>query len=189
MSVSRVSNATAATAVAGLHMVTPTSVTVGSGTGSVSGQGAVTFSGATSVILDNCFNSNYENYKVLLNVVTSGTSQDIYVQLTDGASYYQSKWQHYFGSSAVTANSSAQTYWNAGRTSIYGGSLVVDIFSPNKSVRTFMNSQSSDADKFGSVTGGFTDDFNQHTRFRILGSSNGAFTGTIRVYGYNNGGA
>jgi hypothetical protein len=53
---------------AGLAKIVPTSVTVGSGSGSASALGTVTFSGCSSVSLNGVFSSAYNNYKVLVNV-------------------------------------------------------------------------------------------------------------------------
>ena len=51
----------------GMKMVVPTSVAVGSGSGSVDTNGAVTFSGASSVSLNGCFTSAYQNYSIIVN--------------------------------------------------------------------------------------------------------------------------
>ena len=54
----------------GLTQIIPTSITVGSGTGSVSANGSITLTGATNISLINCFSSTYDNYKFIF----SGTS-------------------------------------------------------------------------------------------------------------------
>ena len=58
--------------VAGLVPMLPTSVSLGSGSSSVSALGEVTFSGATSVQLNGVFTDAYTNYKVLVR----GSSED-----------------------------------------------------------------------------------------------------------------
>jgi hypothetical protein len=52
-------------AAAGLKLLTPTSVAVGSGSGSVGTSGTVTFSGASSVSLNGVFSATYKSYKVV----------------------------------------------------------------------------------------------------------------------------
>lgn len=49
---------------AGLAKIVPSSVAVGSGTGSASALGTVSFSGASSVSLNGCFNATYDNYVI-----------------------------------------------------------------------------------------------------------------------------
>jgi len=50
--------------VSGLVKIVPTSVAVGSGSGSASALGIVTFSGASSVSLNGVFSSTYKNYRI-----------------------------------------------------------------------------------------------------------------------------
>ena len=57
---------------AGLAKIVPSSVAVGSGTGSANSLGTVTFSGASSVSLNGCFSSTYDNYRLMLNIQWTG---------------------------------------------------------------------------------------------------------------------
>jgi hypothetical protein len=57
----------------GLVQVVPTSVAVGSGSGSVDANGAVTFTGASSVSLNDVFSATYDNYKILISFSTTAT--------------------------------------------------------------------------------------------------------------------
>jgi hypothetical protein len=57
----------------GSKLVVPTSVAVGSGSGSVGTSGAVTFSGASSVSLNGCFSSTYDTYLVTGYIEASAT--------------------------------------------------------------------------------------------------------------------
>ena len=63
--------------VSGLVKVVPTSVAVGSGSGSVDSNGNVTFSGASSVSLNGCFSSAYDNYKLLFYCNAASATTDI----------------------------------------------------------------------------------------------------------------
>ena len=63
----------------GLVPIVPTSVAVGSGTGSASATGQVTFSLASSVSLNGVFSSTYQNYMVVMNISARSTSN--YIQL------------------------------------------------------------------------------------------------------------
>jgi hypothetical protein len=66
-----------AAAAPGMRLIVPTSVAVGSGSGSVSTQGAVTFSGASSVSVNECFNSTYTAYKIILTTQAATTQGDL----------------------------------------------------------------------------------------------------------------
>jgi len=61
----------------GLIPIVPTSVTVGSGTGSASATGQVTFSGVSSLSLNGVFTATYLNYLMVLNIQSRSTSNFI----------------------------------------------------------------------------------------------------------------
>lgn len=196
MSVSRLSNTTAAAQTAGLHIIKPTSVVVGSGTGSVADQGAVTFSGATSISLNGCFTANYQNYLIQLNTVAAGTtgcSVRLRKSGTDtSAGYYGSYWySNYAGSSGgVPQNNTAQFVWGA--SSPNGASLNMILSDANlaSSANNYVkaNFQSWFTGGAEQAAGGFNLSANTFDGFTIIGSAY-SLTGTIRVFGYNNGGA
>jgi hypothetical protein len=198
MSVSRVSNATAATAVAGLHMVTPTSVTVSAGTGSVSGQGAVSFSTVPTLTINNCFSSNYSQYKIMIELTgAAANNQTVIMQLHDGTNPVTSN--YYYANIRVTEGGTTS---NRASTTATGVHLffsttqdlnagMVEMFSPATTVKTkFMYSMWVNDGSTGSWMESGTASQNNNTAYtglRIVNTS--GITGTIRIYGYNNGGA
>lgn len=200
MSVSRVSNATAATAVAGLHMVTPTSVTVGSGTGSVTNQGAVTCSAISSVRINGVFNATYDNYRIMLTC-TASTASNSFTQMRFSVNGVDHTGGEYYGSNTLFTGST--TFYNSisGATSgriglTHTGQLssynhIVEVSSPFKPINTavtstgYWNNGTSDGAHYGVFLHNVGVPYDG---FNII-PGNGTFTGTIRVYGYNNGGA
>lgn len=197
MSVSRVSNATAATAVAGLHMVTPTSVVVGSGTGSVSGQGAVTFSGATSVSLNGCFTANYDNYRLMFSNLTCSSTPFL-------------RWQMVNNGTAISTSTYSHERIYAQGTSLGAASTVDGTSAPFTAVGTVVNSAALDlfcpflavptkGISQGNYAAPGTPFYSEyHTSYHSTSTSyNGinfltdgsTISGTIRIYGYNNGSA
>jgi len=60
---------------AGLAKIVPSSVAVGSGTGSASTTGTVTFSGCSSVSLNDVFSATYDDYKIVINVESAGAPE------------------------------------------------------------------------------------------------------------------
>ena len=70
---------------AGLAKIVPSSVAVGSGTGSASTTGTVTFSGASSIALNTVFSSTYDSYRVVLNIISvSSGSPAIRIRFRNG---------------------------------------------------------------------------------------------------------
>ena len=61
----------------GLVPIVPTSVAVGSGTGSANANGQVTFSLASSVSLNGVFSATYQNYMVVMNISARSTTNYI----------------------------------------------------------------------------------------------------------------
>jgi len=176
---------------AGLVQVVPTSVSVGSGSGSVDGNGAVTFSGATSVSLNGCFSSAYANYKVSIVIDDGswGSGGDVTLNFrttTDDTSNNYNSMTILIGNTGGTGSYGAGTRTFAyvmPYTATNKESLgVFDIHSPNRAEKTLMTFQSL-SETLSVVGGIFTNTTTQYTGFTI---SAGAMTGTIRVYGYRN---
>lgn len=74
------SNLSFAASAGGITPVVPTSVVVGSGTGTANANGQVTFSGASSISLNGVFTSTYTNYLMVLNIQSRSTSNFINIR-------------------------------------------------------------------------------------------------------------
>lgn len=96
---------------AGLAKIVPSSVAVGSGTGSADAFGTVTFSGASSVSLNGVFSSAYDNYKIIYNL-NAGTYSDVFLRLRNagvdatGSNYY---WSALYMTGTTLANNGGST--------------------------------------------------------------------------------
>jgi len=164
----------------GLTLVAPTSIASSSGSSSISG-GTVTFTGVSSISLNGCFSSTYENYKVLLTSIGS-TTQDVYLRLraagTDdsGANYAWTNDGTNLTGQTSTIISINEALYGAAQGDIFGPALArstVGISSarrPNTSTR-----QTSWNHSLATAYDGMT-----------LYTSTGTMTGTLRVYGYRN---
>jgi hypothetical protein len=184
-----------AAAAAGLRMVVPTSVAVGSGSGSVDANGAVTFSGASSVSLNGCFTSAYDNYRIIWNV-DSGSSTgaaNVYYRLgTSGTANSASNYYSvgvYSDGTVGNVNQAATNYgWLYGGPAAETGqrSGFMDIQNPFKTLRTIgqIFSGSGDYARYWNLSTIFSNT-TSFTDFLIIPSANN-ITGTIRVYGYKN---
>jgi hypothetical protein len=179
---------------AGLAKIVPSSVAVGSGTGSASTTGLVTFSGCSSVSLNNAFSSAYSNYKILITATASAGFEIAYLRLRlsgsdiTGANY---AWQKLgaSGSSTFPSRATGQTTYEIGYTR--SGSLAswcLEIFSPNIAETTKVMNFQSDP-----VSG--TPELYFNVGVHSLSTAydgitfypgSGTMTGTITVLGYNN---
>lgn len=159
--------------------VTPASVSVGSGSATVSGNGQISFSSVSSVTVNNCFSSTYTNYRIDVNINSSSGGFDPLFSLQSSASlHYWRKSQN----ETVTTGSNLSS-WNFMRQAAGGAACVIDIMSPNLNTTTFGLSRFADNDLFFGYSS-LTRTSSVETGFSI--TFQGA-TGTLRVYGYANG--
>jgi hypothetical protein len=61
----------------GLNAIIPTSVSVGSGSASISTAGQVSFTGASSVSLNDVFSATYDNYRILLRLTAASADLNV----------------------------------------------------------------------------------------------------------------
>ena len=185
-----------AAAAAGLRLVVPTSVSVGSGSGSVGTSGTVTFSGASSVSLNGCFTTTYDNYRIVINAYNS-TRQGCYFRFrnagTDDSSsnYYNASYYNYMGTGATSngvVKSSATTAIDLRVLPTTDGAYITyDVANPRlakKKPGHFNNSFFETTTDAYYENGGTV--FNSTSTFDGLTIYPGAnvMTGTISVYGY-----
>jgi hypothetical protein len=183
----------------GLTQVVPTSVAVGSGSGSVDANGAVTFSGASSVSLNECFTSAYDNYKLVCKITSSATIVDLSLRLRAGVTDNSSA-NYWFSSSLTTAGATTYIVTSGTSTastsfrlspvgSTYQSKHAIDILNPFSTDQTgyladaFFWSGTSDYGR--TVNGGVMTVTNSYNGLTLFPAS-GTITGTIRVYGYKN---
>jgi hypothetical protein len=177
----------------GLVQVIPTSVTVGSGSGSVNSKGTISLSGVSSAKINGCFSSTYDNYKITvagLNTATTGVAgisfRFVKSTVESTSNYFYTF--IYAGNSGGPSRTYAgsQSIWSAGALGDYESSVIWDIIEPFKAA--------SRTNYYGNYTGvastnnemGIVNGFHTLTdSYDGFSFSCGTFTGTIRVYGYN----
>ena len=183
---------------AGLVQVVPTSVAVGSGSGSADGNGAITFSGASSVSINGCFSSNYNNYKIIIDISPSTgmtLSSRLRVSGSDNTTSNYNAVTYAIENRAVAEFSNTSeggTSWLLGNMSFSDRShFDLSIFEPNVSQNTgllanIMNATTTTGYKSVLLVGAY--DFKATTVFDSITfyTSTGTITGTVRVYGYRN---
>jgi hypothetical protein len=156
-----------------------------------------TFSAASSVSIDNCFTSTYQNYRIELATASSG-NYEIGMKLRSGgtdntASTYSiiNMGLNNSGSTDNTINFNSNSFkWLFNTTTTPYGAIGFDIFSPKLSEvtrlsGTSMGLQSNFAGVRGMTVNGFFDNSTSFDGFTIY-PAGGTMTGTVRVYGYVN---
>ena len=180
----------------GMKLIVPSSVAVGSGSGSVATQGTVSFSGASSVSLNNVFSSTYDSYKIIVDCLPS-TTLDLNMRLRVGGSDNSTSnynRQYLLGNSTTVsaARSTGQNLWAInGGASAHRQLLDMTIVNPALSLSTGMYlGAAMNYDNTGAlivIHNGYS--FSATTTFDGLSLfvSTGTMSGTIRVYGYKAG--
>jgi len=177
----------------GLAKVVPTSVAVGSGSGSVDSNGTVTFSGASSVSLNGCFTSTYDNYLVNCDF-TASASVNILLRLrlngTDSSASYQRQLLTADTTtvSAAKAIDGSEVLFTPANTS--RNSFKMDLFGPALARPTTGQSIAGENANVGASIAFRLAAFGHNVSTAYDGltiySSTGNITGTLRVYGYAN---
>lgn len=181
----------------GMDLITPTSV-AGDGLLSLSGS-SVSFQGSRSVSVNGCFNSTYDNYKIVLNQDISEGNQNLFIRfrsagIPNSSSTYSSA--ILIIGSSVTGGSGGQLTSSGiiGKVTsslAAGANATIDVCSP------FINQMTTYTSATGSAffATGQTEMYyiygTQLSRtsfdgFTIFSSSSFLLTGSLRIYGYRN---
>jgi hypothetical protein len=186
-----------AAAAPGMRLVVPTSVAVGSGSGSVGSSGTVTFSGASSVSINGCFSSAYQNYRIVTNLTTPSATLSVAWRLrisgTDAATNYGYSSQYAYisinaGGQEVNGGNALTSFPRLVHGSTTGGgSSSADVYRPFEAVETIATGVGMDYDSnAGAVLfqkGWRHATASSYDGFTLIPSTS-TITGTIRVYGY-----
>jgi hypothetical protein len=177
---------------AGLTQIVPTSVAVGSGSGSVDANGLVTFTTASSISLNGCFSATYDSYRVI--VIGSSTAGSTTFRFrtagTDNsAASYQRQYLDATSTSVAGQRATGATSISSMelQTTANASILIMDIQNPFLSQVTGLTNISNLATTgiyLNLLTGAHTGN-TSFDGFTII-QSTGSISGTIRVYGYKN---
>jgi hypothetical protein len=175
----------------GMKMIVPTSISVGSGSGSVNSNGTITFSGASSVTLNGIFSSTYDNYLFTVSNGSGTAAVGINFKLGSTATGYYSKiFYGAYNDNIVNGlgYSNTTTWENFGNCSSNAISINATIYNPFLSKSTTFTSVAPQAVTTGSYVtgGGWVNNTTSYTDATFLPSS-GTISGTARIYGLKNG--
>jgi hypothetical protein len=183
----------------GFIPIAPTSVTVGSGTGTASSNGVVTFTGATTVLLNGIFSSSYTNYRIVFqgygvsnannmrgrislagSVVTTGTYTSGFIAVDYSSS---ASWTFIGGGGGTFA---PMGWIDNGATT--ANALAFDIYNPAVAVRTYWNGFTTGTNggtaNAGGIVMGMHETTTAYDGWQFFNSAGTNMTGTVSVFGY-----
>ena len=173
--------------VAGLNLISPTSIAF-SGTSASSSAGKTIFSACTSLSINGVFSSTYNNYLILTTEFTQSTSIMNFLRFrasgTDTTSGYNNAGWFQNSGGAWNTNPDVTDACYHAQPGTGQGSAIMNIQNPNLAINTFMNCQRAVVGQ-GSGHVSSQSGNTQFDGFTIYQAS-GNFTGTIRVYGFQN---
>jgi hypothetical protein len=177
----------------GLVLIKPSSV-VG---GTDNGKGTVTFSSASSISLNDVFNSTYLNYKIMLRITGNGFAGNNNISMRFRVSNSDNSANSYFTGfsfdrvGATTGNGggnpSTSYILHAQRDNDWF-SFDMDVFEPfttNTTLMSYRGLGNDNTSGYSANGGGLHNVASSFTGFSIFGASGNIGTGTVSVYGYN----
>lgn len=180
----------------GLIPIIPTSIAVGSGSGSVAANGTITFTGATSISINGCFTNAYKNYRIMYVNEGGSTGAQVFFRYrasgTDNsgsAYYYGGNYGTWTGSTGARNGQNATSMyltWIGNSTASYGRATI-DVSNPYQARATWHSLQNGYYDTStlaGEHHSGMFSVEASFDGFTFLAGS-GNFSGTIKIYAYN----
>ena len=186
---------TAVPATSGLVPITPTSISVGSGTATSAGNGQVTYTGVgTNLSLNGVFSATYTNYLILFSKVTASGSGGINVRLRSGTTDNSNA--NYDKAETVTSQAGSVTGFavNGGTSWQYSVNdysyayYTINLFSPFITGFTGMQNSATENNGTTAFYTGIMNGQNQESYSAdgitfLIGNSS-TQTGKVSVYGY-----
>jgi hypothetical protein len=172
----------------GLVEITPSTVSVSGGSGSVSTTGVVSFTSASAISLNNVFSSTYDHYKVMIKMTNSLDTEGYRIRLrlsgTDASGSNYSFLCVRQASSTVSAQPGTDlSACLVGFGHSTAAANFMEIFNPALSQQTQIFSTSFVPLVYNSYAGRHSLS-TAYDGFSIIMDA-GTMTGTINVYGYN----
>lgn len=166
----------------------------------VAGMGLVhvnttTFSAVSSVSLNNVFSATYDNYRIIVTHTAQNSDRSLQMRMRSSGSDNTTATYNYqvfnaSGASVSASRATAASFFNCGVTDSADpvGLLVGDILSPFLTYRSSIVTQAMSpfSGSYMRNAVGYFDSTTSFDGFTLFPDA-GNITGTIRVYGYNNG--
>ena len=180
---------------AGIAQIIPSNISVDSGSASVDASGLITFSGATSIRLNNIFTSKYKNYKLVFNAGTVSLAATVLGRVRNAGvaktSSYYSGWTRILeGGSTVTGalNGSSYFFVSDVHPSVPITNSEITIYEPLSTTKQICFYDThvgfAGSSTYAGYTGGTIGSAAETFDGFQLDISTGTFGGSIKVYGY-----
>lgn len=181
---------------AGMIPIVPTSVDKSGGTVSISTTGTVTFTGVSSLSLNNCFNNNFAHYLVVFTATNSSAACNFGFRLRSAGSDlstsgYQSVSMRSRSDNSTVINAGADVnsiILSGGSTNAVNLAGELKFYNPKAAQYTYTAGQHQVAETatllYAMTTASRTQNTNQYDGLTFYPSA-GTITGTIAVYGWN----
>lgn len=180
----------------GLIPISPSSVVVTTGTATANSMGQVSFSGASSVSLNNVFSDKYRNYRIVLTHENANQTGGMFMKYRT-AGTDNSAANGYLQTGLIARQNSTQSYFNFTSTvhvlydwvaTAQWSHAILDIFRPFATAKTEMSgkalgysSSSMSSYTYDGIFDSGTPSFDGFS----LHPSTGLVDGTVQVFGYN----
>jgi hypothetical protein len=173
----------------GLTKITPSSVTIGSGSSTTTANGNTVFTGVSSIALDGLFSTTFSHYKIIMqHSLASGAPTRLYMRgvntsgavVTSSNYYWGFHYWTYANGHGVEGNNGAPfTYGSLGVYDNYAGRLTLEVaYQGDTTINSTMQS-------FGSGSTGINYISGASLRGLQIYPSAGTISGDIVIYGYN----
>lgn len=180
-----------ATSQVGLIPIVPSSISVGSGTGTVTGLGNVNYTGVSSISLNSIFSSSYTHYRVIVqHELTANTSINMRLRASgsDNSSAVYNNSHVYWGTAGNGANIINNSTLFGG---LFGHAIqrgAYELYNPQVASRTVMTffgaAENTTAQTEQHTSSAVFKGNNQFDGFTLFPTS-GTMTGSLQVYAYN----
>ena len=154
------------------------------------------FSAVSSVSVDGCFTSEFDNYRVVMHLTSASTIGSAYLRLRASGADLTTSAYHQMSPGLTSTNSTsnngqnAATNWEWGTINSAGVAfMAIDVLIPNVTEPTRIGGSSAyynGTNFVGRAIQGVHDNSTAIDGFTFYAGS-GTWTGTLRVYGYMNG--
>lgn len=174
----------------GLSLITPTSIAVTGGSGSISSSGNVSFTSASAISLNGVFSSTYNDYKIFYKVspsVSNAQSITLRQSGSDSIVSYNGSYVNWFSNSTSVGNNQINNASFFRTESHQDGVNVFDLISPYLEERTKLVGTRTSWETSRSVQGlvlGMHNVLSSYDGITFAPVGGGVITGSIQVYGY-----
>ena len=176
----------------GLSLITPTSIANTGGSASISSTGAVSFTSASAVSLNDVFSATYDNYFLTGNLSTTGGDALLRWRVggvdTSTSNYNYGLFRKDFGSATFTGNDAQSTTNTLTFGAVNPGTSISgfwrNINNPFASQRTTSIGHTISSSGYAYYDSHLFPATTSFTGFTLFCSSTFTMTGTVSVYGY-----